>query len=116
MRVVVDTNLLISGLFWRGNPGQVYEAAVVGEFTLLTTQVLIAEFDRVLHYTKFEPRLTALGQTAEQLTEALRNLAEAVEAADIPPGAVRDPKDIPVLACALGGTAEFIVSRDQNLL
>jgi uncharacterized protein len=53
IRAVVDTNLIISGLFWRGNPAQVYDAASTGIYVLLTTIDLIGELDRVLHYPKF---------------------------------------------------------------
>jgi predicted nucleic acid-binding protein len=48
IRAVVDTNLIISGLFWRGNPAQVYDSAAKGIYVLLTTTDLIDELDRVL--------------------------------------------------------------------
>src|SRR5260221_5242128 len=116
MRVVIDTNLFISGIFWQGSPARVYDAAVNGKFTLILTEALIDELHRVLSYEKFESRLLALGRTAAQITELVRSLAELVEPADVPPNATRDAKDRVVLACAVGGKADFIVSGDKDLL
>lgn len=115
MRVVIDTNLIISGLFWQGIPARVYDAVITGEFTILVTEQLMAELQRVLHYAKFEPRLIVLGQTPEQIDAALRNLVEIVDPAEVPDNSVRDPKDVPVLSCAVGGKADFIVSGDKDL-
>jgi uncharacterized protein len=116
MRVVIDTNLFVSGIFWRGSPALVYDAAVTGKFTILVTETPIEELHRVLGYEKFESRLLVLGRTADQITEIVRSLAEHVEPADVPPNAIRDAKDRAVLACAAGGKADFIISGDKDLL
>lgn len=116
IRAVVDTNLIISGLFWRGNPAQVYDSAAKGIYVLLTTTDLIDELDRVLRYPKFAARLASIGKTANTIVTEYRAITELVTSAEIPPDAIRDPKDIPVLACAVGGKADYIVSGDQDLL
>jgi putative PIN family toxin of toxin-antitoxin system len=45
MRVVADTNIVVSGLMWRGNPRKILDAARTGEIQLLTTVALLAELE-----------------------------------------------------------------------
>ena len=47
MRVVLDTNIVISALLWRGDPYRLLQLGVAGEFELLTSPVLIAELAEV---------------------------------------------------------------------
>ena len=116
IRAVLDTNTLISGIFWPGTPREVYVAAYQERFRILTTAAVFAELDRVLHRAKFAPALIALGKTADDLLTELRDAAEFVSPADIPTGVVRDPKDAMILACAVGGEADCIVTGDKDLL
>jgi uncharacterized protein len=53
---------------------------------------------------------------ANTILSEYRTITELVTPAEIPPDAIRDPKDIPVLACAVGGKADYIVSGDNDLL
>jgi putative PIN family toxin of toxin-antitoxin system len=113
IRVVLDTNTIISGLFWRGTPRQIYVAGAQEKYHLLTSENLISELYVVLQRKKFAPLLTALGKTSDDLIAEFRRSAELVTPAEIPQDAVRDPKDRVVLACALGGQADCIVSGDE---
>ncbi|MBE0691403.1 MAG: putative toxin-antitoxin system toxin component, PIN family [Anaerolineae bacterium] len=116
MRVVLDTNIIVSGLFWRGQPGFVLRAATEQKFRLLLSETLIAELLDVLSREKFKMQRQSLGMSAEQIVADLRVVAEVVHPADVPSSAVRDVKDAMVIACAIGGNAEVIVSGDQDLL
>ena len=51
-RVVLDTNVLVSGLGWSGSPDAIIDAVTAGELTLLSSPALIAELRRVLSYPK----------------------------------------------------------------
>lgn len=116
IRAVLDTNTIISGIFWSGIPRQLYVAAFEERFQILTSDDLFAELDVVLHRKKFAPGLEALGKTADDLLNELRRAAEFVVPSEIPLEAVRDIKDRMVLACAVGGKANYIVSGDKDLL
>ena len=116
MRVVLDTNTIISGLFWDGTPWQVYRAALTGEYTLLASDALINELDEVLHRPKFIPALAEIGRTPESLVASHSEIVALVHPADIAPDTIRDPKDTMILACAVGGKADYIVSGDKDLL
>ena len=116
MRVVLDTNIVISGLLWHGSPRRILDAARAGDLTLLTTVVLLAELHDVLDRPKFAERLAKAGVTAEELVLGYGSLAGVVTPAIIDPVVVDDPDDDAVLACAVTCAAEAIVSGDPHLL
>lgn len=116
MRVVLDTNTLISALFWGGNPWRVYEAALSREYVLLTSDALLTELENVLARPKFSEPLKAIGRTAESIVTEYSEIAEVVLPSEVPEKIIRDPKDRIVLGCAVGGMASHIVSGDKDLL
>ena len=61
MRVVADTNIIVSGLLWKGNPRRVLEAARDGTIDLFTSAVLLTELEVVLDRQKFAHRLESAG-------------------------------------------------------
>jgi uncharacterized protein len=116
MRVVLDTNIVVSGLLWRGPEQQLLYAARQGQISLYTTQSLLEELLDVLIRPRFAVRLTLANLTAHALVEGYAVLATIVEAALISPTIQRDPDDDAVLACALAAQAELVVSGDHHLL
>jgi putative PIN family toxin of toxin-antitoxin system len=94
----------------------VYEAALTEQYVLITTSVLLDELNNVLHRPKFVPALKAANKTAGGILATHHKIAEHVTPIEIAPDAVRDPKDRAVLACAIGGSANCIVSGDKDLL
>jgi putative PIN family toxin of toxin-antitoxin system len=79
MRAVADTNIVISGLFWRGNPRRILDAARDGIIELFTSPTLLAELEDVLGRERFSPRLATAGVTARDLVEGFSALASIVE-------------------------------------
>ncbi|MDE3091200.1 MAG: putative toxin-antitoxin system toxin component, PIN family [Chloroflexota bacterium] len=116
MRVVADTNTVLSGLLWQGAPRQVLDAARAGTITLYTSAVLLAELKDVLNRPKFAERLKLARVQAKDLILGFTALATIVEPADIAPAVAADPDDDAVLACALAAQAHAIVSGDSDLL
>ena len=116
MRVVADTNLVISGLLWGGNSRQVLDLARQGTIELFTSALLLAELEDVLSRDKFVHRLTLAGVTVRDLIIGYAVLALIVEPADIEPIILADPDDDAVLACAVAAHADIIVSGDSHLL
>lgn len=115
MRLVLDVNTLVSGLLWRGAPRDLLNLAREARFVMLGSTRLIATLDEVLHRDKFARRLHAAGQTAHDLVTDIAGLAELVTPADLPGPICRDPDDDDVLAAALGGRADAVVSGDRDL-
>ncbi|MGH8192116.1 MAG: putative toxin-antitoxin system toxin component, PIN family [Rhodanobacteraceae bacterium] len=116
MRLVADTNILISGLLWHGAPRQLVDAAQAGAIQFVTSQLLLDELGRVATRAKFQRRLATLEMTAAELLAAYAEKAACVVPAAISPTILRDPDDDAVLAAALGGHAQMIVSGDGDLL
>lgn len=112
MRVVLDTNVLISAfVFPGGSPEAVYRLVLSGEVTLVTSRPLLAEFARVLT-EKFvwDPTL------AEEAVAQLVRLAVIVEPTERLTVVQGDPDDDRVLEAALAGHADAMVSGDRHLL
>ncbi|MCD6555040.1 MAG: putative toxin-antitoxin system toxin component, PIN family [Anaerolineae bacterium] len=117
IRAVVDTNTLVSGIISPlGAPAQIIRRWQRGDFLLLTSPALLAELRRVLEYPRIVDRLGWSGEECTQFVKGLETLALVTPGALRLPGVTRDPKDDPVVACAVEGEAGFIVSGDQDLL
>jgi putative PIN family toxin of toxin-antitoxin system len=116
MRVVLDTNTLISALFWDAVPGQVYEAGMDGKYILLTSGDMLAELENVLGRAKFIAAMERIQHTPAAILQRHREVAALATAVAVSADAVRDSKDRMVLGCAVGGKSDYIVSGDQDLL
>ena len=118
MRLVLDTNIVASGLLWDGTPARLIDAAQTGAIEIYTSRILLAELTRILKRAKFAKVIAASGVGIDGLVLGYAELATPVEPVPIPPTilALADPDDDHVLACALAADAELIVSGDQHLL
>jgi putative PIN family toxin of toxin-antitoxin system len=115
MRLVLDTNVVASGLLWGGIPAQLLDAAQVGEVELFTSRPLLAELSNILARDKFAAAIAATGLPREELVLGYAELTTVVVPARIAPTVMADPADDTVLACALAASADWIVSGDKHL-
>ena len=90
MRIVADTNIVVSALLWRGNPRRLLDAARDGIIELFTSAVLLEELEEVLSREKFASRLEAAEVTSHELILGYAALATIVEADSIEPVIVAD--------------------------
>ncbi len=116
IRVVLDTNIIVSALFWKGPPRAIFDAAIDKRYFVLTTEALTSELKRVLAYPKFAQQIANQALNTERLVADYLAIAVAVLPGEIPADVVRDPEDRAVLACAVGGQADYVVSGDKDLL
>jgi len=115
VRVVADTNTIVSGLLWKAAPRALLDAARDGQIALYTSAALLAELALVLPRAKFAKRVAASGMSTERLVRRYATLARRIVPADINPVVIADADDDAVLACALAANAEIIVSGDAHL-
>lgn len=113
MRVILDTNVLLSGLLVaHGPPAKLLEAWERDLFTLVSCHELIAEFREVVGRPFFRARLR--GSAVELMAAGLRDFTHFCE--DLPSGPVApDPKDSYLLALAEVSAADFLVTGDKGL-
>ena len=112
MRVVLDTNVFVSAVFFSGVPGKILGAWRDGRITLVTSPEILEEYRRVGDYLRtrydgvdLDPFL-ALAATEGFVVEDLKLTGQICE----------DPDDDKFLACALASGAPIIVSGDKHLL
>jgi putative PIN family toxin of toxin-antitoxin system len=115
VRLVLDTNTVISGLLWQGTPGRLIDAAQTKSITLCTSVSLLAELHGVLAREKFVGQLQARALNVSEVFDGYAALAMIVAPADIASIVINDPTDDAVLACALAAQGDLIVSGDPHL-
>lgn len=111
-RAVLDTNVLVSALLWRGIPHKILLKALDEEFEIIISYPLLTELKKTLQLRKFN--LTK--SEVDGLVRVIYHLAEIVEVNKKFDVALRDEKDRIVTDCALNGKADFIVTGDEDLL
>lgn len=116
MRLVLDTNVVVSALLWGGLPYQLLQLATEGEVTLYTSPALVAELNDILDRPQFCQRLAAQGTDAQAISDLYRSFSVSVEPASVPRVVPDDPDDDHVVACAVAAKANSIVTGDKHLL
>lgn len=114
-RVVLDTNLVLSALVFSGGSLVALRRGWQSRrFTPLVSKATAGELIRVLAYPKF--RLS--NEEREDLLSDYLPFCESIQVPNPPPQTppCRDPFDMPFLELALAGSAEFLVTGDQDLL
>lgn len=87
MLIVIDTNLWVSGLLWRGLPWRLLRLVEKGQVTLCMTPTMVAELAEVLAYERLHPRLRQLELTPADLIAhvlAVASLFDVPDSAKVP--------------------------------
>jgi len=114
LRVVLDTNVLVSGLAYPGSlPGRIVTAWRQGGLDVVLSRYILDEMVRVL------PRLSRVRLSAAEirdLADSFMFLADVVEPAGEQDKDLRDPADQLVLATLLASEANYLITGDKDLL
>jgi len=112
VRVVLDTGILVAALITADTPpDRIYQAWRKGRFVLVTSEWQLVELRRVSRYPKLRPLLKSAEVGA--MVNGLRRQAMVLEGLpelDLSP----DPDDNPVLAMAVAGRADYLVTGDKR--
>jgi putative PIN family toxin of toxin-antitoxin system len=115
VRIVLDTNVVISALLWGGIPMQVLETASHGSNEAYTSTAILYELRDVLSRPKLASRLVFSALTIDQLVARYLDLTTLVEPVPLPRIAP-DPNDDVVIGTAAAAAADLLVTGDRTLL
>lgn len=116
MRLVLDTNVVVSALIWGGLPYKLIEAAVAGDIELVTSPALLTELRDVLGRNHLASRLAAQRSSALQAIGFYAELAISVSPLSTPRVVPHDVDDDHVIAAAVAAGADIVTSGDKHLL
>ena len=112
MRIVVDTNILVSGIFWGGVPYRLLSAWIAGEMEVCATPQVLSEYCDVIDRLAARSKRPDLAKRWKMFLFEHLVLVEETRHYQ----GVRDPKDDKFVACALSAGARILVSGDDDLL
>ncbi|MEK6599815.1 MAG: putative toxin-antitoxin system toxin component, PIN family [Deltaproteobacteria bacterium] len=116
-RVVIDTNVLISGIIQKsGFPFKVVKLWEDEVIVLITSVATIEEAERVLNYPKIRKRYALTSDDIQRTVANLLKYSVLAQDPPIPNVIEQDPDDNKILAIAIAGKADYIISGDMHLL
>jgi putative PIN family toxin of toxin-antitoxin system len=115
MRLVLDTNTVVSAILWEGAPKSLFTEIRGRGIALFTSPPLIAELADILSRRKFDKQLAAARLSSKQVLDSYLRSATSVSPAPTP-RIVSDPDDDVVIGTALAAKAHLIVTGDRALL
>ncbi len=111
MKVIIDTNIFISGIFWKGLPSQLLTAWISNEYKLIVTQEIIEEYSRVLREVGSEKG----SNLADEWLLFIAKYSTIVKNTfDLK--ICRDKHDNKFINCALSGKVDYLITGDKDLL
>lgn len=117
MRIVLDTNVVMSALLWRGKPYLLLQATRQrSDVQLVSSAALLEELADVLTRPSATKRLALIGKTVHEVLADYVEAIELVEPAEVPRVVPSDADDDHVIAAAVAAGATLIVSGDSDLL
>lgn len=115
IRLVLDTNIVISGLLWDGIPSQLFAHVKTGRAGLFTSAVMVAELENVLGRAKLSKKIGMRNMTPQRLLAAYVSRCTLVSPAPLM-AIAPDPDDDWVIATAVAAQADMIVTGDSPFL
>lgn len=116
MKIVLDNNVFISGIFWKGVPNEIIKLAEEEKLEISATMEIIDELFGVLKRAKFSKLYKEAGIDPEYVFKKTFELVKIYFCKINIQIVKEDPADDKFLACALAAGADFIVSGDKHLL
>jgi len=116
IRAVLDTNVVLSGLFWHGTPHTLLDRVREGTLIFISSPALLAELAEAIARPKFDTILARSNTSRERSLAEVRELTEVIEPPPLAEPVCRDPDDDAVLALGVAANVDLIVSGDKDLL
>ena len=117
VKVVLDTNVLISAFLWQKNAKEIFNLAKEDKIQICVAKEILDEFYRALCYPKFSSRLKLIGKTPEEIINEFLEIVKFYPTKKFKTVIVKeDSSDDKFLSTALSSGALFVVSGNKHLL
>ncbi|MFH1649921.1 MAG: putative toxin-antitoxin system toxin component, PIN family [Candidatus Woesearchaeota archaeon] len=116
MKVVLDTNVLVSGTYWIGDSFRILELIDGGKLTLVLSNPIIQEYNRIISSNEIVEKIENKNLLVFKIVQSVIQKAKIVDPKERINFVKDDPDDNKILECAKAGKADFIVSQDKHLL
>ena len=117
MKLVLDTNVWLSGIFWEGEASKIIEKTEKKNIQILISENILSEIVNVLNKeSKFQKYILNLKLSVEEILRTILSISDLIETKTKLDLIKADPKDNIILEVALDGKAEYIISYDNHLL
>src|SRR3990167_8895553 len=108
LKLVLDTNTIISAFFWEGNEAELFRKIEQGKAKLYITSEILKEVEEVIKRPKFDRVMKNAGLTPDQIMQKIVSLSHLVIAPKITVKVCRDEKDNKFLECAESAKADYL--------
>ncbi|MBE9186330.1 putative toxin-antitoxin system toxin component, PIN family [Microcoleus sp. LEGE 07076] len=116
MKIVVDTNIFVSGWLWGGIPARLFRLARTHQLIICASEAILAELANTLNKQKLQAKLQSLGFTVNGLMSGTRELVQVYPISTVNLPELRDTNDNMILGTAIAADADVIVTGDLDLL
>ncbi len=117
MKIVLDTNVWLSALFWNGEANKIVELAEKKKVSIVITEKMINEITDVLEREpKFQNSMENKNLKIEELIRTILYMCEFVDSKIEINIVKEDPDDNRIIEAALDGKAKYVISYDNHLL
>jgi len=110
MKVVLDTNVIVSAFATRGLCADVFEVCLMSHAIVLSEYILSEVKEKLID------KINLPKNTVQEIIDYLREQAQIVNPKNIREPICKDKSDIPIIGTALSGNARFIITGDDDLL
>jgi putative PIN family toxin of toxin-antitoxin system len=112
IRAVLDSNVLISSFFWSGVPRHIVDLAIAQHFEAIISPDIILEIESVL----YEDFSNIPYSRIEEIIRDILSYSRLIPSEKISVKGLRDAADAKIIACAIAGKADYIVTGDKDLV
>ncbi|MFH1209698.1 MAG: putative toxin-antitoxin system toxin component, PIN family [archaeon] len=116
MRITVDTNILISATFWKGNSFRIIEKVENKELELVLSKDIIKEFIGVLNYEEIQDKIKDKNLEMQKTVEDIISISIVIEPQQKFDIIKDDVKDNIIIESAFEGKVDYIITKDKHLL
>lgn len=117
MRIVLDTNVWLSAIFWEGEANKIIVVCERNKVEIIITEDILSEIVGILNKeAKFQRFIENKNQNIEDLIRSILSIATLIETKIKLDIIKEDPKDNIILEAALDGKSDYIISYDKHIL